>query len=169
LLFNIQQIKSIVKPLALAAFIPVLLAGCQVKPLYSSVSGEPIAVIDISHADTRIEQITRNQLVFLNGGAQAGTAEYRLDLNVTSSAAGVLDAGTDNNFTAGRMTVSGSFTLSRLSDGEVIRKAKRQVTSQYDLPDQEFAKIRALQDAENRAGRELADVIYADISAALRK
>ncbi|MEP4151252.1 MAG: hypothetical protein ABJL73_08095, partial [Lentilitoribacter sp.] len=104
-----------------------------------------------------------------NGGAQAGAAEYRLDLNVTSSAAGVLDAGTDNNFTAGRMTVSGSFTLTRLSDGEVIRTAKRQVTSQYDLPDQEFAKIRALQDAENRAGRELADVIYADVSAELRK
>ena len=169
MLFNIQQIKSIVKPLAIAAFIPVFLAGCQVKPLYSSVSGETIAVIDISQADTRIEQVTRNQLVFLNGGAQAGTAEYRLDLNVVSRAAGVLDAGTDNNFTAGRMTVTGTFKLIRLSDGEVIRSAKRQVTSQYDLPDQEFAKIRALQDAENRAGRELADVIYADISAAIRK
>ena len=169
MLFNIQQIKSIVKSLALAATIPVFLAGCQVKPLYSSVSSEPVAVIDISQADTRIEQVTRNQLVFLNGGAQAGTPEYRLDLNVNSSAAGVLDAGTDNNFTAGRMTVTGSFKITRLSDGELIRSAKRQVTSQYDLPDQEFAKIRALQDAENRAGRELADVIYADISAAIRK
>ena len=169
MLFNIQQIKSIVKSLALAATIPVFLAGCQVKPLYSSVSSEPVAVIDISQADTRIEQVTRNQLVFLNGGTQAGTPEYRLDLNVNSSAAGVLDAGTDNNFTAGRMTVTGSFKLTRLSDGELIRSAKRQVTSQYDLPDQEFAKIRALQDAENRAGRELADVIYADISAAIRK
>ena len=169
MLFNIQQIKSIVKPLAIAAFIPVFLAGCQVKPLYSSISGEKIAVIDISLADTRIEQVTRNELVFLNGGAQAGTPEYRLDLNVIRSAAGVLDAGTDNNFTAGRMTVTGSFKLTRLSDGELIRSAKRQVTSQYDLPDQEFAKIRALQDAENRAGRELANVIYADISAAIRK
>ncbi|MEP4152460.1 MAG: hypothetical protein ABJL73_14240, partial [Lentilitoribacter sp.] len=60
MLFSIQKFKALVKPLALAAFIPVLLAGCQVKPLYSSVSGEPIAVIDISQADTRIEQVTRN-------------------------------------------------------------------------------------------------------------
>lgn len=133
MLFNIQQIKSIVKPLALAAFIPVFLAGCQVKPLYSSVSSEPVAVIDISLADTRIEQVTRNQLVFLNGGAQAGTPEYRLDLNVNSSAAGVLDAGTDNNFTAGRMTVTGSFKLTRLSDGELIRSAKRQGPLEKEL------------------------------------
>lgn len=168
-LFNIPKAKSFGKLAIAATILPLFLAGCQVKPLYGTVAQETLAIIDIADADTRVEQVTRNHLVFLNGGSQQGAAEYNLELNVAIAAAGVLDAGTDNNFTAGRMTVSGSFKLTRISDGEVIRAAKRQTTAQYDLPDQEFAKIRALQDAENRAGRELAEVIYADLTAALRK
>jgi LPS-assembly lipoprotein len=41
------------------------------------------------------------------------------------------------------------------------------VTAQVDLPQQEFAKIRATRDAENRAARELAEIIRTDIAATL--
>lgn len=146
------------------------LVGCQVTPLYDSATSAALPAIEISEADDRLEQVVRNQLVFLNGGAGAqGTSNLKLDLNVTRSASGVLDSGTDNNFSAGRMVVTGTYKLTKFDDGTVIRDGKRSSTALYDLPDQEFSKIRALKDAEDRAGRELADLIYADLAIALRQ
>lgn len=149
--------------------LPVILAGCQVKPLYgSSASNSSIGALKISLADDRVEQVVRNQLVFLNGGANNDkVAEHSLELNVSSKKAGILDSGTDNNFTAGRMTVTGTFTLTRISDSVVIHKGKRVAIALYDLPDQEFARIRAIKDAEDKAARELAEFIYTDVSIAL--
>lgn len=153
----------------MAGFIAAL-AGCQVTPLYSSATSTSLPAIEISDADDRLEQVVRNQLVFLNGGAnRQGTSDYKLELNVTRRASGVLDSGTDNNFTAGRMVASGTYKLTKFSDGTVLRDGKRTSTALYDLPDQEFSKIRALRDAEDRAGRELAELIYADLAIALRK
>ena len=166
-LFDLSKNKKRLALVASIAVLPLILAACQVKPLYGTSSVANTAKISISNADDRLEQVTRNQLVFLNGGE--GEAEYYLELNVTSSAAGVLDSGTDNNFSAGRMTATGTYKLTRVSDGELIKSAKRSTTALYDLPNQEFSKIRALQDAQNRAGRELAEVIYAHIAAEIAK
>lgn len=146
------------------------LAGCQVTPLYSTATSTSLPAIEISDAGDRLEQVVRNQLVFLNGGAGSqGASDYKLELNVTRSASGVLDSGTDNNFSAGRMVANGTYKLTKFSDGTVILDGKRSSTALYDLPDQEFSKIRALRDAEDRAGRELAELIYADLAIALRK
>lgn len=146
------------------------LAGCQVTPLYSTATSTSLPAIEISDADDRLEQVVRNQLVFLNGGsANQGASDYQLELNVTRSASGVLDSGTDSNFTAGQMVATGTYKLTKFSDGTVIRDGNRSSTALYDLPNQEFAKIRALRDAEDRAGRELAQLIYADLAIALRK
>ena len=166
-LFDLSVAKKRLALIAGIAVLPLILSACQVKPLYGTSSSAKTAKISISDADDRLEQVTRNQLVFLNNGA--GEAEYYLDLNVTSSASGVLDSGTDNNFSAGRMTAKGTYKLTRISDGELIKSARRSTTALYDLPNQEFSKIRALQDAENRAGRELAEAIYADIAAAIAR
>ena len=152
-----------------AGFVSIL-AGCQVTPLYNSATSSALPPIEISDADDRLEQVVRNQLVFLNGGSENQSAsDYKLELNVTRSASGVLDSGTDNNFSAGRMVANGTYKLMKFSDGTVIREGKRSSTALYDLPDQEFSKIRALRDAEDRAGRELAELIYADLAIALRK
>jgi LPS-assembly lipoprotein len=56
-----------------------------------------------------------------------------------------------------------------MSDGQVLRSAKRTVTAMLDLPQQEFAKIRAVRDGENRAARELAEIIRTDIAATLSR
>lgn len=146
------------------------LSACQVTPLYSTSTSTSLPAIEISDADDRLEQVVRNQLVFLNSGAaNQGASDYQLKLNVSRSASGVLDSGTDNNFTAGKMVVTGTYKLTKFSDGTVIRDGNRSSAALYDLPNQEFAKIRALRDAENRAGRELAELIYADLAIALRK
>jgi LPS-assembly lipoprotein len=40
-----------------------------------------------------------------------------------------------------------------------VASGRRQITSQYDIPNQEFAAYRAQRDAENRAARELAELV----------
>lgn len=156
--------------LGLIAGLASILAGCQATPLYSSATSTALPTLEISDADDRLEQVVRNQLVFLNSGtSKQAASDYQLDLDVTQRASGVLDSGTDNNFTAGTMVVSATYKLTKLSAEGTIHAGKRSSTALYDLPDQEFAKIRALRDAEERAGRELAELIYADLAIALRK
>lgn len=152
------------------------LSACQVRPLLGTQSPtrNQLPSISISAADTRLEQVVRNELAFLTGGSkenmdQALNYTYELTLNVTGSSAGILGTGSDNLFSAGRMTVNGIYNLKNMVDETIIIEGSRSAVAQYDLPDQEYAKIRALRDAENRAGRELAAQIYADLAAAFNK
>lgn len=149
----------------------LLLAGCQARPLYQDANGETrgaLAAIAYSEASSRVGLETRNRLIFLtSGGDETKTPEYRLDLSVTSSVAGVLlekDADTPN---AGRAVATGTYTLRRISDDTVLKTERRQSVALFDYPRQEFAKLRAARDAEDRAARELAELIYADLSMAL--
>jgi len=151
---------SIKAMVALASLL--ILASCQVKPLYGNKSSGDLPGVNISQADDRLELVVRNHLSFLLGANDA-SPKYQLDLNVTSAATGLLDSGTDGNFTAGTMTATSDYTLTTISDNEVVIKGQRKATAQYDLPNQEFSKIRALQDAEDRAGRALAELIKTDI------
>ncbi len=70
---------------------------------------------------------------------------------------------------AGRTTVSGTFTLVRVDTGETVTSGKRSAIALVDFPKQEFAKLRAIRDAENRAARELAELIRADVATALSR
>jgi LPS-assembly lipoprotein len=162
--------------LAFGAF--AILAGCQVKPLYSEgPQGKPakaLASIGISEADDRVEQEVRNALIFLTSGGAGEPAnpEYKLALNVTSDVQGVLfDQNTtdENSDTAGagRIVVMADYNLTRVDTGETVRSGNRTAVALVDFPEQEFAKVRATRDAEKRASKELAEIIRADIAAAL--
>tara|TARA_R110002020_G_scaffold47752_9_gene136127 strand:+ start:248 stop:751 length:504 start_codon:yes stop_codon:yes gene_type:complete len=147
------------------AFALTLLAGCQVKPLYGSAGGEKQS-ISVSHADSRVEQKVRNELVLGFGGEQTNAA-YQLDLSVSSRFTGVLPGGVDNEFSASRATVTASYALKSTSTGEVITSGSRFADAQLDLPSQQFAQVRAKIDAEDRAARAVAAFVQADIAAAL--
>lgn len=158
---------------ALAAILGTLV-GCQVRPLYSEgATGAPaqkLASIQISDADTRVAQEVRNRLIFLVGGGAGEPAnpQYRLALNVTSRIVGVLyEKDEADTAGAGRVTVTADYNLSRADTGETVRSGNRSAVALVDFPDQEFAKLRAKRDAENRAARELAEIIRADLAAAL--
>ncbi|MEJ8310719.1 LPS assembly lipoprotein LptE [Agrobacterium larrymoorei] len=158
------------------------LAGCQVRPLYSVESGtrEKLASVSFASASDRITQEVRNHLIFLAyGGEGAPTkTDYQVKLVVSSSATSTevtndtsLSVGKSNyeGPYPGRVTMTGQYVLTRMSDGQVLRSAKRTVTAMLDLPQQEFAKIRAIRDGENRAARELAEIIRTDIAATLSR
>lgn len=146
-------------------------SGCTVRPLLAtpdvapgSVAAAPaLSSIAVSPVDTRYAQQVRNHLIFLlNGGAgQPANARYTLDLSVTrsTSAAAQIQVGTDNEPTAGTLTMIASYTIKDGQTAQPVATGRRQVTSAYDVPRQEFAALRAVRDAEDRAARELAELL----------
>ncbi|PDT06423.1 hypothetical protein CO666_02090 [Rhizobium chutanense] len=155
--------------LAAAAF----LSACQVRPLYSESSGvvEKLSAVGFSEASSRVEQQVRNRLIFLasRGAGEAVNPQYRVEMHATSSVASTLLQESDDTSKAGRVTVNVAYTLSATTDGHVIKAGSRQVTSLVDFPEQEFAKQRAIRDAENRAADQAAEFVGADIAAALSR
>ena len=157
--------------LAMLAVATVSLSACQVRPLYST-SGETteaLKSIEISEAKDRVEQEVRNSLIFLLGGGagEPTTPAYRLELTVTNRLIGVLFDSSTDLAAAGRVAVKADFNLIENSTGKTIRSGNRAAVALVDLPNQEFAKLRAVRDAESRAARELAEIIRADLSAAV--
>lgn len=156
-----------------------IVSGCQVRPLYSESygTGERLASVSFSQPKGRVDQVIRNHLVFLtSGGAGESThPAYEVKLTASSTASSVIDDENDDNVSPsgvpvpGRVQVEASYTITRLSDGQVIKSGKRDVVSQIDVSRQGFAKVRAIRDAENRASRELAEFIRAEIAIVLAR
>lgn len=156
-----------------------LLAGCQVRPLYSDASGtaEQMASVGFSEPETRIEQVVRNHLIFLTSGGAGEIANpaYDVTLRASTTATSVIDDEDDDNVSPsglpqpGRVRVIVNYTLTRVSDGKVLKSASREVVSLMDVSRQGFAKLRALRDAENRAAREAAEFIRAEIAIILAR
>ena len=144
------------------------LSSCQVKPLYATNGGtaQALASIDFSEADDRVELEVRNNLVFLAGGGAGEPVDpqYDVDFNVTTRYIGVLLDLKDDLPRAGRVELRADFTLKRHGTGEILKTGKRRSVALVDYPGQEFAKARATRDAENRAARELAELMRADIA-----
>ncbi|WP_341872520.1 LPS assembly lipoprotein LptE [Allomesorhizobium alhagi] len=120
--------------------------------------------IDIKPVQTRYAQEVRNHLIFmLNGGAgQPANPQYSLDLGVTEVATGLLLAATttgEDRPSAGTIVMTSSYRLTKVGTGEVVARGTRRISSSYDRPRQEFAALRAQRDAENRAARELAELL----------
>jgi LPS-assembly lipoprotein len=65
---------------------------------------------------------------------------------------------------AGRIVLAADFTLKRHNTGEVLKTGHRSAVALVDFPTQQFAAIRATRDGEDRAARELAELITADLA-----
>src|SRR5690606_38368796 len=122
--------------------------------------------------DTRHAQQVRNHLIFLfNGGSgQPAAPRYALRLEVTrfDERGAVVQVGEDNEPSAGTLTLVADYVLTDLrgevtkdtgADGLVVTNGRRQIASAYDIPRQEYAALRAERDAEDRAARELAELL----------
>lgn len=157
-----------------------MLSSCQVRPLYSESGGvgQRLSSVGFSDPKSRIDQVVRNNLIFLaSGGAgESARPEYEVKLSTASTASSILDITSDddtvsvtNTPIAGRVEVQVTYSLSRVRDGQVLKSATREVVSQIDVSSQSFAKLRAIRDAENRAAREAAEFIRAEIAIVLAR
>jgi LPS-assembly lipoprotein len=162
----------------LAVIVVALLAGsgCTVRPLYSDAatslggatgSTAGLGAIAIAPVNTRYGQELRNHLIFLlNGGqGQPAAAAFTMDLTVTAAnfRAAVIQVNKEDRPTAGAVEMTASYVIKEVATGEVVAKGRRQVRSSYDRSSQEFAAMRTIRDAENRAARELAEFLRLDI------
>lgn len=164
------KVRSGAKTLLAALVLPLLLlvSGCTVRPLYATDSKVDPALKSIvfSEADTRVELQLRNDLIFLTSGGAGEPAnpEYQVDIKLVERNVGVLLDLTTDLPRAGRLVLKADFTLKRISTGEVLRTGHRSSVALVDFPGQQYAKLRAIKDAEDRSARELAELIRADLA-----
>lgn len=146
--------------------------ACTVRPLYSNAPAtaggtatmtEELAAIAIKPVTTRGAQQVRNHLMFLfyGGAAEPASPAYTLSLTVSArveTAASIQRTTDDEEPTAKTVTMVGRYAL-LAADGTAVASGRRQIASSYDIPTQEFAALRARRDAEDRAARELAELL----------
>lgn len=164
-----------------------LAAGCTVQPLYGArtvadgdAKGAATALsmqgilsnIAIKPVDTRHAQMVRNRLIFLfgQGAGEPDAPVHTMALSVSRSAEGVaavqLPGFVDTNQpSAQRITLTGSYSVSDEA-GQVVASGSRSATANYDVPNQGFAERSAAKDAEDRAARELAEMIHLAVAQA---
>ncbi|UCI08463.1 LPS assembly lipoprotein LptE [Mesorhizobium sp. B1-1-8] len=160
-----------------------LVSACTVRPLYSSApltagsqvgAAAELASIAIKPVATRYAQQVRNNLIFAfgQGSGEPASSVYTLDLGVSElvESAALVQVQTDEDEpTAGTVTLTANYVLRDTATGTVIALGKRSIPSSYDKPRQEYAAYRAQIDAENRAARELADLLRLAIAQDLVK
>ena len=171
--------RSLARATAIVASLAVGLvaSACTVRPLYSNAvvpgASAPIAAqlgsVSVKPVGTREAQEVRNQLIFLLAGGQGNpdAAAYTLDLRVTSfsSAAAVIQVSTTTQSpTSSLLTMNGYYTLTESATGKVVGNGNRSVSAAHDVPQQQFAALRSQRDAENRAARELAELLHLAIA-----
>lgn len=145
----------------------VVAGGCTVRPLLAEGpapgGADTVDSVAVAPVNTRPAQEVRNHLIFLFGGGagQPDNPEYTLNLSVrtrTSSAAQIQRGG-ENEPTAGMVIMTGDYELENTDTGEIVARGEREISSAFDRPPQEFATLRAERDAEDRAARELAELL----------
>jgi LPS-assembly lipoprotein len=160
-----------------------LVSACTVRPLYSSApltlgsqvgASAELASISVKPVKTRYAQQVRNNLIFAlgQGAGEPASPVYTLDLGVSElvESAAIVQTQTDEDEpTAGTVTLTANYVLTDAKTGAVIAKGKRSIPSSFDRPLQEFASYRAQIDAENRAARELADLLRLSVAQDLVK
>ena len=105
------------------------------------------------------------------GGGQGAPANpvYELELGITklNEVSAFVQIADEDQPTARTLTLISSYRLTKA--GQPIATGRRQVASQYDVPRQEFASLRAEIDAENRAARELAELLRLAVAQDLKR
>ncbi len=169
-------LRAGVRPLLAAGLMATLAAsaGCTVRPLYANPdsalgsslgasSAAALSTVAVDPVTTRYAQEVRNHLIFLFGGGKGQPAQpsYRVKLAVSriNEASASIQVETDEEPTAAAITLVATYSLTDTQTGAAVATGTRQIMSSYDVPRQEFAVLRAQRDAENRAARELAEVL----------
>src|SRR5690606_3869962 len=95
------------------------------------------------------------------GAGQPANAAYDLELDIDNRviATATIQVAADNEPSAGTVILNGAYVLRDRSNGEIVARGRRSASASFDRTRQEFATLRAVRDAENRAARELAEML----------
>ncbi len=141
------------------------LGGC-IRPLYGSatVTGgsvqSELAAIEVRSISDRIGHYLRNELVFeLDGSGGAPAKRYDLAVTVTES----LDV-TVTDYSTGRadsatLVATAYYTLTERGTNKTLFSGQAVARATYDRFTQRFANVRAAREAQERAAKQLANLI----------
>lgn len=155
----------------------MLVAGCGdsgFRPLYasSSLSGadvnEKLAKLEVAPIPGRVGQRVRNELIFQStgGGYAAEQPAYRLEIVLTESISATL-VQIDGNSSGSVYNLKARFRLVRIDDRSVALEGDSYGRVAFQRFDSVFSNVRARQDAENRAARNVADDLKSRLAAYL--
>jgi LPS-assembly lipoprotein len=156
---------------ALVAVTLLLVAGCQIRPLYAPTATEAgpqadLPAISVDAPVSREEQVFRNALLFgLTGGGAGESPRYSLIYRLTVREQEILverDTGTPNAY---QLTGGVSFMLKDLATGTSLFGTNVTAIDSYTRSSQSFANIRARRDAEDRLAQTLADLARGRLAA----
>ena len=141
------------------------LSACTVSPLYGTRPGAvPLGLVSVKEVRTRVAQRVRNALIETLGPPSVAEP-FTLTLDVGSRVRFFLTDAETNRTSAGTVTVTAAFSL-RAPDG-TVQQGRERARASFDAPLQEFARQRAVRDAEDRAAREAAQRVRLAIAPAL--
>lgn len=162
-----------VAAVAIALSATVAAGACTVQPLYGSgpvagaVAGDmraTLASVSVEPVTTREALQVRNHLIFFLSGGAGNPAHPAYDMNIvvsssSTAAATIQITGVEQSPSSSLLNMSAAYTLKDRATGEIVARGRRNVASAYDVPRQQYAALRSQQDAENRAARELAELL----------
>ncbi|MBO0903235.1 hypothetical protein [Jiella sonneratiae] len=164
-----------------AAILVSILAGCTAGPLYGTngvggtdIGGEAARLpyagrILITEADTRTDQLVRNELSFrLNRGRPVAAPLYELQLSVSGKARGTI-VGSEGVSRSVIYVETATYKLVRLGDHAVVTSGERSATVPYDQTIQLYQSQRSLKNAREEASRQLAGQVELAVASALSR
>ena len=154
-----------------AVCVLAVLAGCNVRPLYGTVGAnvapqEELAAIDIQQADDRVEQVLRNELIFmLQRGGEAAPARWSMKMIVNRTKSSVAVEELSDVPAAYLVQMTASFALTDIKSGHTLLTGSTFANASYDFSNQRFANLRAAREAEDRAAKVIADDLHTRLAA----
>lgn len=152
----------LIKPVAVALLLP-LLAACGFTPMYAQpgVAGG-LARVAVETPETRTGHLLRERLEDAFAGAPDAEDAYRLTvaLDELRYPRGI---GSDDTATRYELAVRADWTLTDRRTGAVIARGSRPVTVTHDASVQPYASLAALEDAQERAAAQAAQLIRVDL------
>lgn len=146
--------------LFLSSVFCLLISGCGFQPAHQqSAMREALQAVDVAVLkDSRTEQLFSNQLAeLLNPNSQEAPKRYRLDLDFKREEVPAI-IQQDRTITRYRVTLIVKYHLKE-GDAE-ITKGTATIRTSYDDLASDFGSYSAQVDAEERAAKELAQIVY---------
>lgn len=154
----------------------ILLSGCF-RPMYGESTGtggagpgvrdnlrsiEVAPVLSVGSRLPRVGGKVRDELIFLlTGGGDAGLKKYKLTIGIAES-----NLSLNVDIATGRSDVQvygigATYSLTDIESKKVVLTSSTFSRATFEMPGgvQQFARYRALRDAENRAANEIAQHI----------
>ncbi|HJR83715.1 MAG TPA: LPS assembly lipoprotein LptE [Sphingomicrobium sp.] len=152
--------------LAIAAA-SLLLAACQLQPLYAGGAGGPVATtlssVTVAPIEGQVGWLVYNNLKErLAAGASSG-ARYRLDVELDDNITGLGIRG-DRAITRERRSLRARYRLVDLATGQVVLDATAGSDAGIDVVSSEYATVAAEQTAAERLSEVVADQIVSRLS-----